>query len=66
MRPVPLMYAVQSESGHYFGYVMSLEIAKRMDGRKPPPDEREGTVNRTDKHHPLLRGRDYETSLRGV
>ncbi|GAB7057375.1 hypothetical protein JCM16163A_41240 [Paenibacillus sp. YK5] len=43
MKPIPLLYYVESESGHHRGYIMSLEIAKRMDMVKTSSNEREGT-----------------------
>lgn len=44
MKPIPLLFYVESESGNHSGYIMSLDIAKRMDRVKTPPDEREGAV----------------------
>lgn len=41
MRLTPLMYFAQSENGRQ-GYVMSLEVAKLIAKRKPPPEPREG------------------------
>lgn len=40
MNLTPLLYYAKSELGKQ-GYVMTLEIAKLITNRKPPPDERE-------------------------
>jgi hypothetical protein len=66
MKPIPLVYMVQSEKGLHTGYVMPLEIAKLIINRKPPPDEREVTVQKFSPAIPLLRSEHIKTSHRGV
>lgn len=60
----PLMYYAKSDRGKQ-GYVMPLEIALIIGNRKPPPDEREGTVRTVSDHSPTARGRKNKTPYMG-
>ncbi|GCL71777.1 hypothetical protein PN4B1_16820 [Paenibacillus naphthalenovorans] len=65
MIPIPLLYYVESESGHHRGYIMSLEIAKRMDMVKTSSNEREGTVETfSDKTRSQVSSHNVKTPIK--
>ncbi|SDJ61337.1 hypothetical protein SAMN05421868_13441 [Paenibacillus naphthalenovorans] len=59
MKPIPLLYAVQSESGQYFGYVMTLEVAKQLSPKhhtRPYVSESNDRLVLNEDRHPKTYG----------